>query len=90
MYGHTLTSSDVEIIKALLAHGFSEELILGAASEAVYNKAYSLKYIDKVLFAWEKRGFKTMKDVTNYLKNNDENDKYETSILEFDWLENEE
>ena len=31
-----------------------------------------------------------MKDVNNFIKENDNSEKYETSVLEFDWLENEE
>ena len=91
-YGHNLSSMDYELIKAWLDSGFSEELILGAVQEANYNGVKSLRYIDKVLFAWEEKGFKTMKDVNNHLINKDNNEerKFETSVLEFNWLDNEE
>ena len=93
-YGHNLTSMDFELIKAWLDSGFSEELILGALQEAIYNKVYSLKYIDKILFTWKKKGLNTMKDVNNHLMRKDGNDedepKFETSVMEFDWLDDEE
>lgn len=91
-FGHNLSSMDYEIIKAWLDDGFSEELILGALQEAIYKKVYSLKYIDKILFSWKKKGFKTIKDVNNSFiqKDNEEEAKFETSVLEFDWLDNEE
>jgi len=90
-FGHNLSSMDYEIIKAWLDDGFSEELILGALQEAIYKKVYSLKYIDKILFAWKKKGFKTMNDVNeSFIQKDDDDPKFETSVMEFDWLDNEE
>jgi DNA replication protein len=90
-FGHNLSSMDYEIIKAWLDDGFSEELILGALQEAIYKKVYSLKYIDKILFAWKKKGFKTMNDVNeSFIQKDDDDSKFETSVMEFDWLDNEE
>lgn len=90
-YGHSLSSNDYEIVKAWLAEDFTEELILGAVEEANYNGVSSLSYIDKVLFTWQKKGFKTMKDVNNHLtkqdNSDDDNEQYETSVLDFNWLE---
>jgi DNA replication protein len=93
-YGHNLSSMDFEIIKAWLENGLSEELILGAVDEANYNGVSSLRYIDKVLFAWKKKGFKTMKDVSNHMtkkdNSSDDDEKFETSVMEFNWLDDEE
>ena len=92
-YGHNLTSMDYELIKAWIDSGFSEELVLGALQEAVYNQVYSLKYIDKILFTWKEKGYKSMKDVNNHLMDKDGSEdekKFETSVLEFDWLDNDE
>ena len=92
-YGHNLSSMDYEIIKAWLDAGFSEELILGALQEAIYNKVYSLNYIDKILFTWNKKGFKTIKDVNDsYIKRDNKEDDvgFETAVINFDWLDNEE
>ena len=90
-YGHSLSSNDYEIVKAWLAEDFTEEIILGAVEEANYNGVSSLSYIDKVLFTWQKKGFKTMKDVNNHLtkqdNSDDDNEQYETSVLDFNWLE---
>ena len=46
---------EYEIINAWLLKGFSEELVLGALKEAVYNGVSSLRYIDKILFEWQKK-----------------------------------
>ena len=92
-YGHSLSGMDFEIIKAWLDNGFSEELILGALEEANYNGVTTLRYIDKILFEWNKKGFKKMEDVTNHMKSssskNEEKVAYETSVLEYNWLDEE-
>ncbi len=86
-FGRTLSKMDYEIIKAWLDKGYSEELIIGALKESVYNGVTSLRYIDKVLFEWHKKGFKTMEDVTNHLKSRDNHKTlYETKIMNYDWL----
>ena len=92
-YGHSLSGMDYEIINAWIDNGFSEELILGALEEANYNGVTTLRYIDKILFEWNKKGFKKMEDVNNHLKSRSSDDKnkvtYETSVLEYNWLDEE-
>ncbi|MBQ6841137.1 MAG: DnaD domain protein [Bacilli bacterium] len=92
-YGHSLSGMDYEIIKAWLDNGFAEELILGALEEANYNGVSTLRYIDKILFEWNKKGFKKMEDVNNHLKSRSEKDDnkvtIETSVLEYNWLDDE-
>jgi DNA replication protein len=91
VFGRTLSQMDYEIIKAWLDKGFTEELILGALQEAAYNGVTSLRYIDKILFEWHKKGFKSMEDVKNHLKNNDSKTNLcETKVLDFDWLDSDE
>ncbi len=90
-FGRTLSEMDYEIIKTWLDKGFSEDLIIGALRESVYNGVNSLRYIDKVLFEWNKKGFKTMEDVTNHLKSKDAHKTlYETKIMNYDWLDEDE
>ena len=89
-YGHSLSGMDYEIINAWITNGFSEELIIGAVEEAKYNGVTSLRYIDKILFEWQKKGFKSMNDVKNHLKqrnHSDSMDKYQKEILEYNWLD---
>lgn len=86
-YGHSLSGMDYEIINAWLLGGYSEELILGALEEANYNGISSLRYIDKILYEWNKKGFKTMDDVKKHMKNKSSSTKLEQSILEYNWLD---
>lgn len=83
-----LSSMEIEIIKAWLEKLYSEELILTALNEAIYNGATSIRYIDTILHEWHKKGFKTKEDVNNYFNNKYDNKKFEeTNIFEYNWLD---
>ena len=88
-FGRTITSMEYEIINAWLSHNYSEELIIGALKEAVYNGVRNLRYIDKILYEWNKKGFKTMKDVNNHLENR-ERKKEDSELFDYNWLDDEE
>lgn len=86
-FGRSLSPMDYEIINAWIDKGFSEDLVIAALNEAVYNGVPNLRYIDKVLYDWNKKGYKTVDDVNNRFKEDKQNDKlFETSVLNFDWL----
>ena len=75
-FGRTITSMEYEIINAWLEKSYTEELIVGALKEAVYNQVTNLRYIDKILYEWSKKGFKTMEDVNKHLENKEkQNDR---------------
>lgn len=83
-----LTGTEFEIIKAWLEKMYNEDLILAALKEAVYTGATSIRYIDTILYEWNKKGLKTKEEVDNYLKNRYSSKKLEeTSVLEYNWLE---
>lgn len=88
-FGRQLSPIECEIINGWLDTGNSEELILGALKEATYNGVKNLRYIDKILYEWGKKGFKTMNDVTSHLKNNDDNKKT-SELFDYDWLDDDE
>ena len=88
-FGRTITSMEYEIINAWLEHNYSEELIVGALKEAVYNGVKNLRYIDKILFEWNKKGFKTMNDVNNHLEKK-EPKKEDSELFDYNWLDDEE
>ena len=47
----------------LITDHYSPELIRLALREAVLNQAYSLKYIDRILLAWERKNITTKEQV---------------------------
>lgn len=83
-FGRAISSMEYEIIGAWIDKGFSSELILGALKEAVYNGVTNLRYIDKILYEWKKKGYKTMKEVNDGLVKKEEA-KME-SLYDYDWL----
>ena len=92
--GRTISPMELEIINGWLATNYSEELILGALREAIYNGVYNFRYIDKILYEWDKKGFKSMKDVNAHIVNRREEkskdkviSKKEQDILDYDWLD---
>lgn len=63
-FGHPLSSFDMEMIDSWLNEDhYSPEIVILALKEAVLSGVYNLKYMDKILLAWEKKGIKTAADV---------------------------
>ena len=97
-FGRTLSSIEYEIIKAWLESHISEELIREAVKEAVLNGVSNLKYIDKILFEWGKKGIKTAKDVEDNRKkrkaqmekNKDTDNNIDLSDIDWDWFDEDE
>lgn len=89
-FARTLSPIEYEIVKAWLDSGISNELIKEALKEATFNGVSNLRYIDKILYEWGKKGIKSPSDVD---KNREEhkqkkNDKLE--VFEYNWLEDDE
>ena len=89
-FGRPISSMEYEIIHAWLEKGFSEELILGALKEAVYNGVNNLRYIDKILYDWQKKRYKSMKDVekVSFSRNNKVAEPKE--LFDYNWLDDNE
>lgn len=79
-FGRTLSPIEYETIKHWLDSNIDEELIKEALKEAVLNGVNNLKYIDKILYEWNKKGYKKSKDI----KRKQEDKKVE--LFEYDWL----
>lgn len=86
-FSRTLSPMEYEIINDWLDKNVSEEIILGALKEATYNGVTSLRYIDKIIYDWTKKGFKTMEDVNNHLKSRNALDKNVKEISDYNWLD---
>ena len=87
-FGRTLSSMDYEIIKAWLNNNISEELIKEALKEAVFNGVSNLRYIDKILYEWNKLGIKNKEDVLkNKKKHNDKNEDKVDIDIDWNWFD---
>jgi len=83
-FGRTLSPLDYEIIKDWLTE-FDEQLILLALKEAVFNGVNNLRYIDKIIREWNKKGIKTEEDVINDRKKF-QTKKSNKELFDYDWL----
>lgn len=88
-FGRPISSIEYEIIAGWIEKGFSEELIKGALKEAVYNGVNNLRYIDKILYEWKKKGYKTLNDTNKDRMNKKEDDKTSNELFDYNWLEDE-
>lgn len=87
-FGRTLSPMEFEIINSWVDNGYSEELIVLALKEATYNGVSNLRYIDKIIYEWGKKGIKTKEDVENNrkqfkTKNTNSSNK---ELFDYDWL----
>jgi len=83
-FGRTLSPIEYEIIKNWLVD-FNEEMIALALKEAIFNGVSNLRYIDKILHEWQKKGIKTEQDIASERKRF--NDKKPTKkVMDYDWL----
>lgn len=81
--GRTLSPIEYETIGGWLNANISEELIKEALKEAVLNGVNNLKYIDKILYDWTKKGYKKASDI----KKKKKKDLEEVEIFDYDWLD---
>ncbi len=88
-FGRTLSPIEYEIVKAWIDSGISDELIKEALKEAIFNGVNNLRYIDKILYEWGKKGIKTVKDVEKNRTNHKEQKKEKLEVFEYNWLEDE-
>jgi DNA replication protein len=94
-FGRTLSPMEYEIIKAWLDGGFSEELIKEAIKEATMNNVSNLRYIDKILFEWNKAGIKNSADVEKNRKKRIEtrekhDENIDMDIIDYNWFDDDE
>ncbi len=86
-FGRTLSPMEYEIINDWVEQGISNELILSALKEAVFNGVNNLRYVDKIIYEWNKKGIKKPSEVIQKQKQKEEEKNEET--YEYDWLNEE-
>ncbi len=78
---------ECEMISSWKKNNYTDELIKEAVREATLNGVSSLRYIDKILYEWSKKGYKNKEDLK---KNKKEEKKEEIEIYNCDWLDSDE
>ena len=87
-FGRPLSPMEYEFINAWINSGMNEDLIREALKEATYNGVSNLRYIDKIIYEWTKKGYKTVEDViNNRFKREEKEDKKDNFFFEYNWLD---
>lgn len=85
-FARTLSPVEYELINGWKEIGYSEELIILALKEAVFNGVTNLRYIDKILYDWKRKGLND-KEAVEKNKLNFKNKKSEKKeLIDYDWL----
>ena len=85
-FGRTISPLECQIIQGWIDDKIPHELIMEGLKEAVYNGANSFRYIEKILYDWRKKGYKTKEDVINAKAKYHESKKEVKDIFHYDWL----
>ncbi len=87
-FGRPISAMEIEIISAWIENGTSEETIKLALKEATYNGVSNLRYIDRIISEWSKKGIKTQEDVEKSRMNfrQKKENRPKNDILDYDWL----
>lgn len=85
--GRTISPMEYDMIKGWLTD-YNKDVVIEALKEAVYNGVNNFRYIDKILFEWNKKGIKTKEDVIKD-KNVYRAKKEKVDYFEYNWLEDE-
>jgi len=75
--GRTLSSFEYEMINKWMEDGISDDIIKGALKEAILNDVRNFKYIDKIVYEWNKKG----------IKNKVREEKEQEEMYDGDWLD---
>ena len=73
--GRTLSSFEYEMINDWLNKGTSEEIIKEALKEAILNNVRNFRYIDKIIYEWNRNG----------VKKRIKEEKSNVDMFDYDW-----
>lgn len=83
-FGRTLSPMEYDIINSWLEAKIDKGLIIEALKETVFNGVSNLRYVDKILYEWNKKGIKTPSDINRNREETKDDGKEE--YFEYDWL----
>ena len=83
-FGRVLSPMEYQTINGWLENKIPVDLITAALKESVLSGVNNLRYIDKILFEWNKKGYKKVADIKQKKDNKD--DDYIEEIFDYDWI----
>ena len=81
-FGRTLSPTELSIIDSWHENNINDELIKEALKEAVLSGVHNMRYVDKILFEWSKKGYKNIEEIKRKPKVKEEFEE----IYDYDWL----
>lgn len=87
-FNRKLSPMECEMVDDWMKNNYNVDLICEAIREATLNGVSSLRYIDKILYEWNRKGYKNKDDIKK--KNTKEEPKEKVEIFNCDWLETDE
>ena len=81
-FGRTLSPVEYETINKWIEGNISMDLIESALKESILNGVTSIRYIDKIIYEWNKKGYKSSDDIVGKKK---QDEKIE-ELYDYDWL----
>lgn len=87
--GRTLSPIEYELLNAWLEQ-YNKDIIIEALKEAVISDAKNFRYIDRILFDWNKKGINSLEKLEKNKKKYKENKNTNVEVPDFDWLNSDE
>ncbi len=85
-FGRPLSPIEYEIIHGWLDGGYKEEIIIMALKEATFNGVSNLRYIDKILYEWKKKGIATKEQIEQNRTQFQSKKIEKKELFDYDWL----
>ena len=82
-FNRNLTPMECERIDEWKKNNYSDELIREAIKEASLNDVHSIRYIDKILYEWNKKGYQKKEDIKKV-------NKEKVEVYNCNWLDSDE
>lgn len=87
-FGRTLSPIEYELINSW-NELYKREIILEALKESVLNGVKNLKYVDRILFEWNKKGIKSVEQIRKQKEIFSKKKESNIEIPDFDWVNDE-
>jgi len=85
-FGRPLSPTDYEYINAWLER-YNKDIVIEALKEAVISNALTIRYIDRILFEWDRKGINTLEKVEKNRKNHiKKKSNTNVEVPDYDWL----
>jgi len=87
--GRPLSPFEYEFLNAWLEQ-YNKDIIIEALKEAVISGVVTIRYIDRILFDWDKKGINTLEKLEKSQKKHKEKKNVDVEVPDYDWLNSDE